>query len=173
MKTLKITAAALLMAGFASSAMAQDSNTYVNIGVNTFEFDTYSIQGKVGYNFSEYFGVEGQAGFGVVSDKEEFQGVEIKTKVDYDLGVFGVARFPLSEGLEVLGRVGYYYAEVGVKGSFQGQTESESANFDGLAFGGGLQYMWDELNGLRGEYTYVDGDGGHADTFAVSYVRKF
>ena len=169
MKTLKITAAALLMVGVASSAMAQDSNTYVNIGVNTYEFDTYSIQGKVGYDFSEYFSVEGQAGFGVISDKETIAGTEFKTKVDYDLGAFLVGHAPIAENLEILGRVGYYYAEVGVKGGGQ----SVSGDFDGLAFGGGLQYMWDELNGVRGEYTYVDGDGGHADTFAVSYVRKF
>lgn len=173
MKTLKITAAAIVAMGFASSAMAQDSNTYVNLGVTTYEFDTYSISGKVGYDFSKYFSVEGQAGFGVISDKETIGNTEVKAKVDYDLGAFVVAHAPIAENFEVLGRVGYYYAEVGGSAVVNGQTIADSANFDGLAFGGGLQYMWDGLNGVRGEYTYVDGDGGHLDAFSVSYVRKF
>jgi len=57
MKFLKIALATAVMAGFASTVSAQDTGTYVNVGVKTYEFDTYNILGRVGYNFSENFGV--------------------------------------------------------------------------------------------------------------------
>jgi len=103
MKFLKATLTATALTAFAMSAQAQDSGAYVNVGVETFEFDTYNILGRVGYNFAEYFGVEGEGSFGVIGT-EEF-GVDVDT--DWSLGGYFVGRYPLGESFEIFGRVGY------------------------------------------------------------------
>jgi len=159
MKILKTTAVAILMASFASSAMAQDSNTYINVGIDTLEFDLYNLGGKVGYNFNENFGIEGQASFGISSKND--------VKFDYVTGAFGVARFPAGEKVELFGRAGYYFAKAS-------DTEFDiSAKDDSFALGAGAQYFFTDRDGIRVEYTYLDGDGGNGDVFGVSYVRNF
>lgn len=159
MKFLKIALATAAIAGFASTASAQDSSAYVNVGIDTYEFDVYNLGGKVGYNFTENFGVEGQASFGI-SSKDSI-------KVKSAFGGFAVARMPLSEQFDVFVRGGYHSTSVGVNG-FSG-----SANLDGFAVGGGAQYFFTANDGIRVEYTYLDADGGSADTAGISYVRKF
>ena len=170
MKTLKITVAALAIAGFASTAQAQDS--YVNVGVSSYDFDAYGLSAKVGHNFNEYFGIEGQGDIGIIDDEQTIGNIEVDVGLEYLVGGFGVVRFPAGENFDVFGRAGYYFAEV--EGSSGGISESVST--DSFALGAGGQYSWDGLNGIRAEYTYLDGegdDGGSLDTFTVSYVRKF
>lgn len=157
MKFLKIALATAAIAGFASTASAQDSGAYLNVGIDTFEFDVYNLGGKLGYNISENFAVEGQGSFGVSSKNGE--------KVDYSAGAFGVLKAPLGEQVEAFVRGGYYFAQIG--------NGNRNADFDGFAVGGGLQYFFTGQDGIRVEYTYLDGDGGGADTFGVSYVRNF
>jgi len=43
----------------------------------------------------------------------------------------------------------------------------------GIAYGGGIQYNFDEANGLRLGYTANDVDVGTADVLDLTYVRKF
>lgn len=169
MKTLKMTVAALALAGFATAAQAQDGNAYGAIGVAAYEFDAYGVEAKLGYNFNEYFGVEGQGAFGVVSDKETIAGTEFKTKIDNNLAGFGVVRFPAGENFDIFARGGYHTTSASVS---SGGTKVDG-DFDGFAVGAGGQYFWDGLNGIRAEYTYLDGNGGGLDTVSASYVRKF
>jgi len=169
MKFLKIALATAVMTGFASTASAQDSGTYVNLGVKTYEFDTYNILGRVGYNFTENFGVEAEGSFGIVGESETVFGEEVDFDTRWDLGAYLVGRLPVSENFDLFARVGYSNVNVEVSSG----NQSESANLDGFAAGGGIQYNWDELNGVRLGYTYNDGDGASADVIDLSYVRKF
>jgi len=170
MKTLKITVAALAIAGFATAAQAQDGNTYGAIGVTSYDFDAYGIEGKLGYNFTEYFGVEGQGAFGVSGNEETVGGVTFEGDIDYNVAGFGVVRFPASENFDVFARAGYHSTGI----SIEANNVEVSADTDGFAVGAGGQYFWDGLNGVRGEYTYLDGDSGTSlDTYTLSYVRKF
>jgi len=159
MKFLKIALATAAVAGFASTASAQDSGAYINAGIDTYEFDVFNLGGKVGYNFTENFGVEGQASFGV-SSKDDI-------KVKSAFGGFAVARMPVSEQFDLFVRGGYHSTSVGVDGI------SGSVSLDGFAVGGGAQFFFTENDGVRIEYTYLDADGGSADTAGISYVRKF
>ena len=169
MKIFKLMIAASALTGFASAAQAQDTGAYVGIGAATYEFDTYGIDGKVGYNFNEYFGVEGQGILGLTSQTETVGTTEVKGKIDYTIGGFGVVRFPVSETFEIFGRGGYHNTGVSVETN----GAEVSGDFDGFAAGGGVQFNLNELSGIRAEYTYLDGDGANLDTFSVSYVRKF
>jgi opacity protein-like surface antigen len=172
MKFLKIALTTAAIAGFASTASAQDSGFYTNIGVDAYEFEAYAIGVKGGYEVNDYFAIEGQGALGVIDEKETFQGTEFKAGVDYAIGAFGVLKLPVSDSVDVFARAGYHLTEVQASGG----GVSASGSFDGFALGAGLQYMFSGANGIRAEYTYLDlpddiTDNGNV--FSVSYVRKF
>ena len=160
MKFLKAALAATAMTAFAVSAQAQDSNTYINVGVQSYEFDVYNLAGRVGYNFSENFGVEGEASIGVSSK----DGAKIKNS----FGGYLVGRVPVSDQLDLFARAGYVSLNFSCD-----DCEGLSANDDGFAVGGGIQYNLDDQNGVRLGYTYNEGDVASGDVFDIAYVRKF
>ena len=166
MKFLKIALVASAISAFAVSAQAQDSSVYINAGVQTYEFDTYNIVGRLGYNFTENFGVEGEGSFGISGD--EIDGVDVDT--DWSLGAYLVGRYPVSEQFDLFVRGGY----TAVRVEAEGFGDSFEDTVDGFAIGGGIQYNFDANNGVRLGYTYNDGDDGfEADVIDVVYVRKF
>lgn len=154
--------AAAVLSTFAVSAQAQDSNTYINAGVQTFEGDTWNIVGRVGYNFSENFGVEGEASVGVIGTDED--GFDVSTP--YSFGGFLIGRYPVSDKFEFFGRVGYSATNFDVDGA-------GDITLDGIAVGGGIQYNLDDVSGIRLGYTAADVDVGTADVIDLVYVRKF
>lgn len=171
MNFAKVALATILATGLATTAAAQDSGAYINVGVDAVEFDAYTLGGKIGYNFNDFFGIEGQAAFGIIDDTEDFFGEEFNVGVDSLFGGFAIARFPLAESFDVFARAGYQTTKVGASGG----GESASESFDGLALGAGGQYFFTDKDGIRVEYTYLDlpEDSGNGNIFSVSYVRNF
>ena len=172
MKFIKSALAATSISALAMSAQAQDSGAYVNLGVQTLEFDTYNILGRVGYNFNEYFGVEAEGSIGIFGEEED--GIEIDSP--YSLGGFAVAQFPLTQKFDIFGRVGYSIVNLEVGVEDFGEVDE---NVDGVGFGGGIEYSFNDSNGVRLGYTYQtlsdfdDIEVGNASVFDISYVRKF
>lgn len=177
MKFVKIAAASSAVAMIAGAAMAQDTGSYVGVGVDAVEFDSYNLSAKAGYNLTEFFGVEAQGGFGIIDDEETIAGVNVEAGIDYYLSGFLTARLPMSEQFELIGRAGYYFGEVsGDVGNI-----SASEDIDGFAGGVGAQFNFGagNLNGIRAEYTYLDVNTGTAnldadgDLWTLSFIRKF
>ncbi|MDB2437802.1 porin family protein [Hellea sp.] len=176
MKFLKIAISAVAIAGFATTASAQDTGAYINAGVDAFEFDAYTLSGKLGYKFTKYFGVEGQAGFGIIDDDDTIQGIDTSVGVDSTFSGFGIARIPTGSGLNLFIRGGYHFTQLSASaGDFDVDVD-----VDGFALGIGSEYSWDGKNGIRLEYTYLDAgsdddfdiDGG-SNVYSLSYVRNF
>jgi outer membrane immunogenic protein len=143
------------------------SNTYVNGGYNHLQsgrINTGTVQGRVGYHVTPNFAVEGEAGLGGVTDTVG----AAKLRTRGTLGAFAVATAPVAERFSVIGRAGYVqtWAEAKALGV---KTERDDGSF---AVGVGGQYMLDEANGIRADYTRYTKDDGR-DGVAVSYVRKF
>lgn len=173
--TLSVLAVATLAA---APSFAQDSNggnTYVTLGYSQFQFarnaaagtpevELGSITGRIGYQFNPNFAIEGEGGFGVNDDK--VLGVTVKGRGT--LGAYVVGIVPVGEKFSLLGRAGYQQAWVEAKlGSIKVKDDDGS-----FAIGVGAQYMFDDANGVRADYTrYTENDG--TDGFAISYVRKF
>ena len=167
MKFIKAILAATAVTTFAASAQAQDTSVYINAGVQTFEFDTYNIVGRLGYNFSENFGVEGEGSVGVSGQDETETRFGVDT--EWSLGGYLVGRYPVSDQFDLFARAGY----VAVRLEVEGFGDTDNITADGFAVGGGIQYNFDEQNGVRLGYTYNDGDGLEADVIDLVYVRKF
>jgi outer membrane immunogenic protein len=156
---LALAAAAALVGGpVYMSASAQEANVYVSGGYTQFDGDggaqLGAITGRVGVGFGQHFAVEGEGSFGIDDDNG--------TELDSELGVFGVAKLPISPQFDIFGRVGYSRIET-----------SPGGDEDGLAYGVGGQWNLTEKDGIRGDWTRHDYDVGDADAYSLSYVRKF
>lgn len=176
MKTKIILASSLLVLA-SSAAFAQDKpvDCYLNGGITANDNDgvkTTSLSGKIGYNINKNFAVEAEGGLGIDGDTVSAASTNFNVSGKYthkgDLGAYAVGKLPMSENFSLLGRVGYHHVWDQVK---VGATKYKGDD-GSFAAGVGAQYMFDDSNGVRADYTrYTENDG--MDNFSVSYVRKF
>ena len=133
--------------------------------------DLGAITGRVGARLAPNFAVEGEGSFGVRDQDISVAGVNGKIEHQYDAAVYGVGVLPVSPNFELFGRLGYGTTKI--KATAAGA--SASADGESFNYGLGAQYFLDTQNGLRADWTRRDfrDDGGEADTYGVSYVRRF
>ncbi|HHL42181.1 MAG TPA: porin family protein [Hellea balneolensis] len=155
--------------GFPLLSHAQDTGTYVGIGVTSFEFDTYGLNGKLGYNLSKNFAVESEGFVGLTKKTSNFGTSLLTSKVNYSIAAYAVAKIPLTEQFEIFARGGYHNTRLSVKNQLVGTK----GDIDGFAVGGGAGYNLSEKNSIRLEYTYLDGSYANIDTVAISFMHKF
>lgn len=193
MKSL-IAAASAAAFAFAIPALAQAQTTTVNPGVygtlgyanaHTDNVDLGAIQGRVGYRFNNWLGVEGELAGGVKNDKSStaFSGgtVDTKVKLQNQEAIYGVGFLPLSPQFELLARIGYGDTRVKATATATGTatvpvSASQSAHGNSWNIGAGAQYFFDGKNGVRGDYTrqeFTGDNSGHADVWSVAYTRRF
>ncbi|MCF6221264.1 MAG: porin family protein [Robiginitomaculum sp.] len=169
MKLLKLFVTVLALASFPHTASAQESGAYGSVGITTYEFDTIGANAKLGYSFSEYFGVEGEGVLGFSGTTETIGENQIPFKTDYTIAAFAIARLPVSEQVDLFLRGGYH--QTGVSLSAIGTLLD--GDFDGGALGGGIQYNFSSKSGIRAEYTYLGGSFANFNAVSLGYVRKF
>ena len=176
MRNLLLSTAALTL--LAAPAMAQSLSSpqvYGTLGytqLNGSDGDLGAVTGRVGAKLNRYFGVEGEASVGVHDDNITFGGVDGRLEHRYDAAAYGVATLPLSPNLEVFGRVGYGTTEV--KSSIQGFAAANDGR--SVNYGVGANYFLDDRNGVRADWTrrdFQEDNGGEADAYSLSYVRRF
>jgi hypothetical protein len=158
-KLALVAAAATLAVPTVMSASAQEANVYINAGYTQFNgnnggADLGAITGRVGVGFGKYFAVEGEASFGVDDDG----GVEL----DNEIGLFGVAKLPINNTVNLYARAGVSRIET-----------SPGGDDDGLAYGVGAEFNLTDKDGIRADVTRHDYDAGEADAWSLSYVRRF
>lgn len=136
-------------------AMAQ-TTTYMNLGYSRIETDSLElggVQGRFGVGFGPNFGVEAEATIGTEDDA----GVEL----DNELGLFGVAKLPLSPQFDIFARAGMTRVET-----------SPGGDDDAFAYGAGANWFFTDKDGIRADWTRHDFDD-EVDQWSISYVRKF
>jgi outer membrane immunogenic protein len=144
MKKFAIMAAVAAAALFAVPAVAS-AQWYAGAGYTQYEFDDAEVggvTGRLGYNFNQNFGVEGEGTFGVDDD----DGVEL----DNALGAYAVGRIPLSGNFGVHGRLGYQNIEL--------DTPLGGVEDDGVSYGVGASWQATPGLGVRADYTRFEGD---------------
>jgi hypothetical protein len=174
--------AAALLAPAAASAQTADSGFYGSAGYAIISpkgapSDLGAVNLRGGYQFNRYLGVEAEGAIGV--DDGHFTvgtgatAVRGTYKLDWSLGAFGVARYPVTDQFDVFARAGVVHGEF--KGKARSGTTVVRANDNEEAFAGGVgaQFNFDDKNGLRADYTRYEGDDVDANVWGVSFVRKF
>lgn len=167
MKKALIAAAAVALSLAAAPAFAQDTKdvqVYGSIGYAYLGDDFVDLGGaqlRLGAKVHQYFGIEAEGTIGLVDDS--IAGIDVD--LEQQVGVYAVAFMPMSEQTDLIARVGWSNFEIGVPGG--------SADEDTINYGVGFEHRFDEQNGLRGDYTYMDGDNGHANMWSLAYVRRF
>lgn len=167
---LSASAATLAFASVAS-ADAGDfrlSGGYTYVDADAVNFDAVAIRG--GYDFTNYFGLEGEGLIGVDGDTVNVGGTNVDIDMDYALSGFVVGRLPVAENANLFARAGYTTASFDA--SAAGATFSDDD--DGFAYGIGGEWFFDGVNGVRLDVTRTEfDDGGDVDSFGISYVRRF
>jgi len=166
-KTLFAAAAAVALSLVAAPAFAQDAKEtvvygsigYANIGDDF--VDLGGAQVRLGAKVHQYFGIEAEGTIGLVDDS--IAGIDID--LEHQIGIYGVVFLPMAESTDLIARVGVSNFEIGVPGG--------SADEDTINYGVGIEHRFDEKNGVRADYTYMDGDAGDADMWSIAYVRRF
>lgn len=164
MKTLMIAASAAVLSLAAVPAIAQAQEFYGTAGYGAVEVDSAAgdaslgaLQGRLGYKFNPYIGVEGELGFGVKDDGDVELGVQG--------GAYGVAYLPVTTQADLFARVGYTAGSV--------DTPLGDVDGDGFAYGVGGQFYFTDKDGVRLDWTRHDYDESEADVWAIAYTRKF
>ena len=126
--TLAAAAAALIPAAALAQA-APPTGLYGSIGYadsHTSGVDLGAIQGRLGWRFNNWLGVEGELAGGVVSDKSTqiVGGVPVDTKVKLSdqEAIYGVGFLPLNNNFDLLARVGYGHQSAKVTASAAGSS---------------------------------------------------
>lgn len=188
MKALMATASAavLVCAVTATTAAAQTATAptgvYANLGyadANSSNLNLGVIQGRLGYRFNNWLGVEGELAGGVKSDHMDVPTglvspptVRADVKVRHQEAIYGVGFLPVSPQWDLLARVGYGNQKVKV--SVPGAQEE--ANGNSWNYGVGAQWHYDGKNGIRGDYTreeFTHGSSGHANVWSIAYSHRF
>lgn len=176
-KTLLAAAAAAVFLALPAAAQAQDhpGRFYGSVGYSQLETDQATlgaVTARAGFRPWRFVGVEAEASVGV--DDEPFEasidGVSGAIELKHDVAAYAVAVLPLGEHFEVFARAGYGTT------SIESSAPSMRVLGDGESFnyGAGASVFYG-ANGLRADWTrrdYTD-NGGEADVWSVSYVRRF
>ncbi len=169
--------AAVLAAAIATPAAAQvvnDTGWYAGVGgtyfnANDADVDVTGATGRLGYRFTPNFGVEGEASFGIDGDTADVLGTPVDVDLDDQFGVYAVGFLPVSQNIELLGRVGY--ATIDASGSFGGF--SVGTDDDGIAAGVGAQWQLASNFAVRGEYTRLASEDDGVNAYSLSGVWSF
>jgi len=174
MRNVLLATAALTL--IAAPAMAQVPTSPVtgSIGYTRFDGDQGNlgaVTGRLGYRFTPYVGIEGEASVGVQDEDITVGGVDGTLEHEYDAAAYLVGTVPVNPNLELFGRVGY--GTTSLKAEVAGVDVSEDG--ESINYGAGANWFFDGQNGVRADWTRRDfhDDAGEVDTYGLSYVRRF
>lgn len=130
-------------------------------------------QARLGYQFTPKLAAEVEGSLGLVNDKSTVGLVTNETDIGTSFAGFGVYRHPISEKINLLGRVGYHVTDIENSQTILGVTTTTGGSESGLAFGGGAELKLNERDALRLDYTNYAVPGSNLDALSLGYQRKF
>ncbi len=158
------------------------------------EGDVHALTGRVGWQIIPFLSVEAEASFGVDDDGFDFDGNEDdfdldddndgsvddvisgpgELGLDYLVGIFARANFPVHERVDIFARGGYAFVEVdSTVQTIGGNQLIFGGSDDGFAIGGGASFDLTRALVLRAEYTRYELDDADANGVSASLNFKF
>lgn len=133
--------------------------------------DLKAIQGRLGYRFNDWIGVEGDLATGLKSDTDRIAGVDVNTKLKHSADAYVVGFAPIGPNTDLIARAGYGTTKLRAKAAGVSASGSEES----FNFGVGAQHHFDGQNGVRFDYTRKEFRHGDdkADIWSLGYTRKF
>lgn len=176
MKKTPLSALVAVCALLPAVALAQsESRTYATLGytaVETDDADLGAVTGRFGYKVRPWIGAELEAGIGVEDDAFDVSigGTGGTIELKHDVAAYAIAFLPLGDRFEAHARIGYGTTEI--ESSVAAVTVRDGGSVN---YGVGASAFLDGWNGLRADWTRREfqDDGGEADTWSVSYIRRF
>jgi hypothetical protein len=186
-KSLVAFAALAAAAAVAAPASAQNLPSFAPISYNASlgytgfslpRADFGAVTLRAGADFGKYLGLEGEGSFGVTDTRDFWGQTDIKAHLNNQYAGYVVARAPVLANANLFARGGYGHSEIKAteRDIYSGVTTSANIGSDSWNYGAGGEYFFDAKNGLRAEYTkfnFVKSGATDADTWTISYVRKF
>lgn len=165
------------VAGAQQNNMADEANQmYAGAGLTWLGFegpggtegDGLGLQGKLGYTFTPLLGIEGHLGFGVTEGSDTLfvngEPRDIDLGVDYWMGIYGRAQFPVTQSINIYGLLGLARVET----DFSGFEDSESD----LSYGLGANYQFSDQLGAYVEWVSLV-DKENVDVSGLTAGAKF
>ncbi len=177
MNKIRLAAAAVAALAIlpAAAASAQEApRSYATLGytrLDTDQAELGAVTARLGYKFHQNFGVEGEAGIGIEDEDIEVSingsgVIELK----HEVAAYAVAFLPLGDRFEAFARIGYGTSKI--EASVAGVTVRDQG--ESFNYGVGASAFLTTHDGLRANWTRRDfQDGGEADTWSLSYIRRF
>ncbi|MEL7033006.1 MAG: porin family protein [Pseudomonadota bacterium] len=153
---------------------------YARYGIDVVEqdFDPGAAQVRGGYMFTPNFGVELEGATGLHDASVSDAGTRLTIELDYIISANLIGRYPLSDRLQVLGRIGHQTIDLTVIGEATGEdTVRQSGDDDGFVFGLGLEYQFDQF-GVSAGYTRADEaspfpSSDRIEVLSIGLTRRF
>jgi hypothetical protein len=129
---------------------------YTNSSVH--KADQSIIDGRLGWRFNRFLGVEGELGVGIDGDDRTFGAstpapVDVGIKQKFNEAAYAVGFLPVTPRFDLLARVGYGAAQYKISPE---SLDQYNGHTNGFRYGVGGQYFIDGQNGLRVDYTRYD-----------------
>lgn len=168
-------ASALALVALPAAAFAQDdprgNATLGYTAIDTGQAELAAVTARLGWKVLPYAGVEVEGSIGVEDEAFDVSigGTGGVIELKHDVAAYFVGYLPLGEHIELFARAGYGTSKI------EPSVEAVSvlAQGDSFNYGAGASAFLG-ANGLRADWTRRDfQDGGEADTWSVSYIRRF
>ncbi len=181
MKKMLIAAAMLPLAGLcalpAAAQTTDDTRTITGYGTLGYTHSDYGVSdlggvtGRLGMRYGRFAGVEAEGTFGVTDDHSTRFGPPTSTKLNRSVAAYAVGFAPITPRLDVFARVGVGNTKV----ETTGLPQPIKMRRDSINYGAGAQFFVTQNDGLRLDLTresFTSGPG-HANSYGLSYVRRF
>ncbi|WP_018625426.1 porin family protein [Kangiella aquimarina] len=172
MKKTMIAGAVVAALTMTTGVFAKEGNyfgfgaTQHSVDAPDFEFDSMTIDGKIGTYFNENF--SGELRVGLAATDDSFFGVDLEVKNYY--GAYLRAGLPATDAFYPYAIVGYTKTKVEASGFGETVSDSESD----MSYGFGADFSLTNDMDLSVEYMrYLDKDGGEIDGIGLGIKFKF
>ncbi len=186
----------------AQGSNEQPLGPYIGAGYTYLDFDediggdadVHALTGRVGWQLFPFLSFEAEASFGLDEDGFDFDGDEDdfdlddnddgdvddviaapgELGLDYLVGIFARANFPVHDRVDIFARGGYAFVEVDSTVQTLGGNQLIFGGSDnGFAIGGGATYDINRALEFRAEYTRYEFDDAEVNSISASFNLKF